>query len=141
MVEDVALARHLASRGWSVAFLDATGLLSVRGYESIAATWRGWGRSIGLPVVEPAWRRLVDVAVLALALPAPITRIAVRRHDLLDIVLLAVRLGTLVGTRRAYDRADAAYWLSPLADGPAVVATAISAARGRQEWRGRRVAT
>ncbi|MDG1266217.1 MAG: hypothetical protein P8O03_07820, partial [Ilumatobacter sp.] len=58
--------------------------------------------------------------------------------DLLDVVLLATRLGTLVGTRTAYDRADAAYWLSPLADLGSVSAIARGITRrGRQTWRGR----
>ena len=57
VVEDVALARHLASNGWRVALLDGCEVAAVEGYGSLAATWRGWGRSLGLPGVEPAWRR------------------------------------------------------------------------------------
>jgi dolichol-phosphate mannosyltransferase len=61
-----------------------------------------------------------------------------RRGDLVDAGLLALRLGTLAGTRRAYTRTDAAYWASPLADPIAAAAIARGIARrGRQVWRGR----
>lgn len=137
VVEDVALARHLADRGWSVDFLDAADLLTVRMYESLADTWRGWGRSIGLPGVEPTWHQLIDIGVLALSLVAPPIRLLGRSADSIDVVLLAARLGTLAGIRRSYDRADAAYWLSPLADPMAVAAVALNSFSRRQVWRGR----
>lgn len=140
VVEDVALARHSAAGGRRVAFLDAGGLLDVRMFESIGDTWRGWGRSLGLPGVEPRWRRAVDVAVLAVTMPLPLVRIAVGWGDPVDLAALAIRLGTLAGTRRAYVRPGAAYWLSPLADGPAVVALAAGLVRRNQTWRGRRYA-
>ena len=61
-----------------------------------------------------------------------------RLGDLLDAGLLALRLGTLAGTRRAYVRTDAPYWLSPLADPLAAAAIARGIVRrGRQTWRGR----
>ncbi len=137
VVEDVALARSLAARGRAVSFLDATDLLTVRMFESLADTWRGWGRSLALPGVEPPSRQLVDLATVVLAQVLPLPRLLAGRGDLLDVGLLALRLGTLVGTRRAYDRADAAYWASPLADAPAAAAIARGIARPRQPWRGR----
>ena len=76
------------------------------------------------------------VLVLAQALPLP--RLLAGRGDVVDVVLAACRLGTLVGTRTAYDRLDAGYWLSPLADAPAVAAVARGTARcGPHTWRGR----
>jgi hypothetical protein len=55
-----------------------------------------------------------------------------------DVVLAIARVGTLAGTRRAYDRIDLAYWLSPLADGLAAVAIGRGIIRAdRQMWRGR----
>ena len=49
-----------------------------------------------------------------------------------------LRIGTLAGTRSAYERTDAAYWLSPVADPVAAAAIARGIARrGRQTWRGR----
>ena len=45
VVEDIALARRLANDGWSVGFLDAADLLTVRMFESLGDAWTGWGRS------------------------------------------------------------------------------------------------
>lgn len=138
VVEDIALARHLAAEGRLVGFLDASELLTVRMYESFADVWSGWGRSLALPGVEPRNRQLVDLAVIVLAQVMPLPRLLLRRGDLLDAGLLVLRLGTLAGTRRAYTRTDAAYWLSPLADPLAAVAIGRGIARrGRQTWRGR----
>ncbi len=138
MVEDIALARGLAGDGWRVAFLDAEELLTVRMFESFGDTWRGWGRSIALPGVEQRSRQLVDLGVVLLAQALPIPRLLTWRGDPIDGVLALARLGTLIGTRRAYDRIDAAYWLSPLADPLATIAIARGIARGRrQSWRGR----
>ncbi|MGA9276812.1 glycosyltransferase [Ilumatobacter sp.] len=139
VVEDIALARRLATRGWSVGFLDAADLLTVRMFESLTDTWTGWGRSLSLPGVESRSRQLFDLAVVVLAQAAPLPRLILRRSDLLDIGLLAIRVGTLVGTRTAYDRVDVAYWLSPLADSASAASIGRGIARrGRQTWRGRR---
>ncbi len=138
VVEDIALARNLAAQGQRVGFLDASELLSVRMFESFGDVLTGWGRSLALPGVEPPRRQLVDLAVVLLAQVLPLPRLLMRRGDLVDVGLLALRLGTLVGTRRAYERIDAAYWASPLADPIAAAAIARGIARrGRQVWRGR----
>ncbi len=50
VVEDIALARRLATDGWSVGFLDAADLLTVRMFESLGDAWTGWGRSLAFPV-------------------------------------------------------------------------------------------
>ena len=138
VVEDLALARRLATDGRRVGFLDASDLLTVRMFESLGDAWSGWGRSLALPGVEPRRRQLFDLTLIVLAQVLPIPRLLLRRGDAIDVVLAATRLGTLVGTRRAYERNDAAYWLSPLADPVAAVAIALGIARrGRQTWRGR----
>ena len=137
VVEDVALARTLAADGARVEFLDASDLLSVRMFESFGDVWRGWGRSLALPGVEPRTRQVVDLAVLAVTLVLPLPRVLARRGDLVDVALVGARLGTLVGTRRAYERVDAAYWLSPFADGLAALAIARGILRPGQAWRGR----
>ncbi len=138
VVEDIALARRLAGHGWSVGFLDAADLLTVRMFESLADVWTGWGRSLALPGVEPAGRQVFDLAVVLLAQALPLPRLLLGRGDVVDVVLLANRLGTLVGTRSAYDRTDVTYWLSPLADLATVTAIARGITRrGRQTWRGR----
>lgn len=137
LVEDVALARLLAARHWRIGFVDATPALVVRPYESFADTWRGWGRS--LPLTEhtsPAWLA-ADLGVVWLAQALPLLRLLVGRADLLDGVLLALRLGTLVGTRRAYERPGPAYWASPLADGLAAGRLTQAALRPERTWRGR----
>lgn len=140
-VEDVALARHLARRGDRVAFLDASELLTVQMFKTFADTWSGWGRSIALPGVEARRRQLVDLAVVAIAQAWPLPRLLRGRGDLVDLALVALRLGTLVGTARAYERTDAAYWASPLADVPATVALGLGVFRRRQVWRGRTYVT
>lgn len=138
VVEDLALARHLAVDGRRVGFLDASDLLSVRMFESFGDAWTGWGRSIALPGIEPRRRQWFDLAVVVLAQALPMPRLLLGRGDIVDIVLLLNRLGTLAGTRRAYERTDVPYWLSPLADPLAAVAIARGiASRGRQTWRGR----
>ena len=138
VVEDIALARHLATEGQRVGFLDASDLLDVRMFESFSDVLVGWGRSLALPGVEPPRRQLADLAVVLLAQVVPLPRLLMRRGDVVDAGLLALRLGTLVGTRRAYGRIDAAYWASPLADPIAAAAIARGIARrGRQVWRGR----
>lgn len=138
VVEDVALARRLAGNGWTVGFLDAADLLTVRMFESLGDAWTGWGRSLALPGVEPRFRQVLGLAVVLLAQALPLPRLLLGRGDVLDVGLLAVRLGTLVGTRTAYDRLDAAYWFSPLADLGSVVAIGRGIVRGgRQTWRGR----
>ena len=138
VVEDLALARRLATGGQRVGFLDAGELLTVRMFESLGDAWNGWGRSLALPGIEPRRRQLFDFAIVALAQALPIPRLLVGRGDVVDVVLALTRLGTLVGTRRAYDRNDVAYWLSPLADPVAAAAIARGIARrGRQTWRGR----
>ncbi len=138
VVEDLALARRLATDGHRVGFLDASELLSVRMFESLGDVWSGWGRSLALPGVEPRRRQLFDLAIVVLAQVLPVPRLLLGRGDGVDVVLAITRLGTLVGTRRAYERTDAAYWLSPLADPVAAVAIARGIARrGRQTWRGR----
>jgi dolichol-phosphate mannosyltransferase len=138
VVEDLALARSLALDGARVRFLDASDLLTVRMFESLADTWHGWGRSLALPGIDPLGRQLVDLAVVVLAQVLPLPRLLTRRGDVLDVTLALARVGTLVGTRRAYDRIDAAYWLSPTADGLAAVALARGVVgRRRHTWRGR----
>jgi len=138
VVEDVALARRLATAGWSVAFLDASDLLTVRMFESLGDAWSGWGRSLALPGAERPSRQTFDLVVVLLAQALPVPRLLAGRGDAIDVILLLARLGTLAGTRTAYERVDAAYWLSPLAD---LVSTAAIAGgivrRGRQTWRGR----
>lgn len=137
VVEDVALARHLAAHGWRVAMLDGPSLLTTEMFDDGPSTFRGWSRSLSLPGVEPRWRAVLDAGVVLLAQALPLPRVLTRRADVLDLVLLAARAGTLAGTAGAYERRRAAYWLSPLADGVAVAALARGIATRTHRWRGR----
>jgi dolichol-phosphate mannosyltransferase len=137
VVEDVALARHLASAGWHVAMVDGAQLLTTRMFETGRGTFTGWARSLALPQVEPRHRQLVDVAVVVLAQVLPLPRLLTRRGDVLDMALLAMRLGTLAGTRSAYEHHGVAYWTSPAADAVAATALAVGVVKPRQSWRGR----
>jgi dolichol-phosphate mannosyltransferase len=138
LVEDVALARTAAAAGRRVSFLDGADVLTVQMFESLGDTWRGWGRSLALPGVERPVRQMIDLGVVLLSQVLPLPRLLLGRGDVLDVVLLALRVGTLLGTRRAYDRTDAAYWASPTADALAATAIAVGIARGRrQTWRRR----
>lgn len=147
-VEDVALVAAAARRGWTTRLVDATPLLTVQMYDGFAPTWRGWGRSLSLAGAVPplvlAWQvALVAVAqvVPPVALVVAITSGASASHVALPAALLAVRLGTLVGTRRAYERGGAWYWASPVADALAwwalVAGVARRALRRPERWRDR----
>jgi dolichol-phosphate mannosyltransferase len=138
IVEDIALARRIATDGGAVGFLDGSEELTVRMFETAADVWHGWGRSLALPGVERPARQLAELSVIVMAQAVPIPRLLTGRGDAIDVVLALVRLGTLVGTRRAYTRTGAAYWLSPFADPLAALAIARGVARRRrQTWRGR----
>lgn len=136
-VEDLALVRALATAGFAVGALDAADLLTVRMYEHAGEAWHGWGRSLAMPGVETPVRRVADLVTLALTQAAPLVRVLLRRGDALDVVLLAVRAGTLAGTAPAYRRRGPAYWLSPLADVAAVAALARCTLWRPPAWRGR----
>lgn len=138
VTEDVALARRLASRGRRVAMVEGFDVAEVD-VPTVGAVWHGWGRSIGLPGVEPVWRSIVDLTALVLVMPVPLLRLVCRRADLLDAVSIAARCGTAAGLRRAYRGGGLPVLLSPLADLAALVAVARSAVRRQVIWRGRRL--
>lgn len=139
LVEDVALIRHLTERGRTVDFLDAGELMVVRPYGSATDVFAGWGRSLGLPGIERWWRQAVELGIAAATVPLPSLRVLARRGDVVDVAALMIRLGTLVGMRRAYVTRGPAYWASPLADGVALVATAWGLLNPSPTWSGRRV--
>jgi dolichol-phosphate mannosyltransferase len=138
LLEDLALARHLAASGHEVRFLDGGAVLDVAGYGSATAAWRGWGRSLDLaPVTAPAWQAL-DLAVVWAAMALPLPRLLSRRADVVDVVALALRFGTLAGTARAYRRRGLPYWSSPLADVAVAARITAGTLRPARRWRGRR---
>jgi dolichol-phosphate mannosyltransferase len=136
LVEDLALARALRGDGLRVAFADAADLLEVRMYDSAAATWRGWGRSLmGVGSTPPAWLA-ADLAVLWLAMATALPRALLRRR-LRDVPLAAIRLALLAALARSYRPRGPAFWLSPLLDVPVMVRLTASVLRPERTWRGR----
>jgi dolichol-phosphate mannosyltransferase len=137
LVEDVALARSAATRGWNVGFLDAGDLLTVAMHTDAADAWRGWGRSLPLGGVADGREQAGGLAIVWLTMALPILRLLTGRARRIDYALLALRIGTLFGTRRAYERPGPAYWLSPLADPLVAARLTQSTIRPERTWRGR----
>lgn len=155
--DDVTLARHAASKGFQVGFLDGAKVIKVRMYEGAAETWREWGRSLdlkdassfaqlwgdfllllmvqGLPL--PASVMLSIGLVLGYSFPTIIAAIG------LNLFLLLIRFALLWAIAPSYDRSRKfapafwLFWLSPLADPLAVLRIFLSTLRSPTQWRGR----
>jgi dolichol-phosphate mannosyltransferase len=135
LVEDLALARTLRADGRRIAFADAADLLEVRMYDSAAATWRGWGRSLmGVGETSRAWLA-VDLALLWVAAAALPLAVVGRRPWFAP--LAAIRLALLAALARSYRPRGAAFWLSPLLDLPVSARLTWSVLRPDRTWRGR----
>ena len=145
--EDVTVARAIAATGQSVGFYEAAdGLVWTAMYAGWRDAWTNWTRS--LPMLDdrsgPAARLGLADVCLVQALPLPVlvmTRLRSSRPSpllrLVNIVLVATRLGVLAGTARAYQSPPWTYWLSPLADLPVAIKLLHSATRRQHIWRGR----
>ena len=145
--EDVTIARVLASNGEHVGFFEGDAV--VRMHDSWRDCAANWPRSLTLRdrFVAPARLALALAELLfAQALPLPTLIVLLALGDRVPFArvaagvafaLVAMRLGVLVGTRRAYLRPSLAYWFSPLADLPAVALLIASALRRTHVWRGR----
>ncbi|GIH40933.1 glycosyl transferase [Microbispora corallina] len=137
MTDDVALARTLASGGWSVGFLDAGDLLEVDMHESAGEVWREWGRSLPLAdVTSPAWRA-ADLAVVWLTAALPVLRLAAGRPTRLDLALLAVRALLTGALRGSYARPGPGVALSILLDPATAARLTYATLRPVRAWRGR----
>jgi len=143
--EDITIARTLVAAGYPIGFYEARDLVSVKMYTDWRETWRNWTRSLpmhdrfsGINTLS-GW--LEVTLVQALPLPLVLFLISVRRQRswpmMLNSILLALRIGVLFGTARAYQRRPWSYWLSPLCDLPVAVQLAGSALQRRHAWRGR----
>lgn len=145
--EDVTVARVLAAHGGRIGFYEGGAV--VRMHDSWRACAANWPRSLTLRDTFVSRGRLalaLAELLLAQALPLP-TLIALlalgdrvpfaRSATALALALVFMRLGVLAGTRRAYVRPSPLYWLSPLADLPAVGLLIVSALRRTHVWRGR----
>lgn len=145
--EDVTIARVLASNGEHVGFFEGDAV--VRMHDSWRDCAANWPRSLTLRdrFVAPARLALVLAELLcAQALPLPTLIVLLALGDRVPFArvatgiafaLVLMRIGVLAGTRRAYVRPSFAYWLSPLADLPAVALLVGSALRRTHVWRGR----
>ncbi len=145
--EDVTIARLLASNGEHVGFFEGDAV--VRMYDSWRACAANWPRSLtlrdrfvgrarlALALAELLFAQALPlptlIVLLALGERVPFARVAIG----VVFALVVMRLGVLAGTRRAYVRPSLLYWLSPLADLPAVVLLVASALRRSHVWRGR----
>ena len=136
-VEDVALVRALTSDGLSVEMFDGSELLTVQMFDGVGDTWRGWGRSLSLGGEDRITRQMGDAALTAMTMVAPLWLLVIGIPTPITAVLLLVRLGTLVGTRRAYDRPGIGYWLSPIVDVVAWLAVLRGILAPSRQWRGR----
>jgi dolichol-phosphate mannosyltransferase len=142
--DDVRLARHYAEAGVRCGFLDGRLLYRVRAYRSAREMWREWGRSVDLSDVTSRFRQWLDVGMLVLvqAVPLPFVVASVmttvpRNLAILNGGLLAIRLAMLAALAPSYERRGVPWFLSWLADIPAVFRVAWSTVRRPVNWRGR----
>ena len=137
LCEDVTLARLAARAGDAVGFYETDDLVTVAMYADWRETWRNWPRSLATRDALfglRGWLGLVEV-LLVQALPLPL--LLVGHAPRVNLALLLVRVGMLVGTARAYPHRPRTYWLSPLLDLPAALVLWRSALATRHAWRGR----
>ena len=141
LIEDVALARSLHRDGRLVEMVDGSDFLRVRMFDDLSSTVRGWGRSISMADVESRGRLLVQLIEVGCTQVLPLAFVLTGVAPVIGGVLLAIRLGTLVGTARSYPDRKWSYWLSPALD---VVAWCVLAMRiirhfvgAKVHWRGR----
>jgi dolichol-phosphate mannosyltransferase len=145
LCEDVTMARRLVECGASVGFYEAEpGLITVGMYASAKETWTNWPRSLPLRDQYFGWRQAFQLcaALLLQASPLPALIVAAgtsapRWFLLLTGSLLALRIGVLIGTARAYPARPWTYWLSPACDLPVALRILQCALRRRHSWRGR----
>lgn len=153
--EDVTLARTLATHGVPVGFYEAGDLVAASMYGNARDAWRNWSRS--LPLRDRYFGLagalgLAEVALVqALPLPLLLVLLATGTTDALspsrpllyrlalavETLFVALRLGVLAGTARAYSQPPWTYWLSPMLDLPVVCQLLLQAMRRRHIWRGR----
>ena len=143
--DDVTLARHFATRGYRVGFLDGSRLYDVRSYSSAMHTWREWGRSLDLKDSSTVARQWADVMLLVIAQGTPLAGLvwgyaATPRSLALmttSSALLAIRIALLFAMSPSYAQRGVAFYLSVLADPLAALRILISSARRPRSWRGR----
>ncbi|MCA1598108.1 MAG: glycosyltransferase [Chloroflexi bacterium] len=143
--EDITIARALVAAGHPVGFYEGEDLVSVEMYRDWRDAWRNWPRSLPMRDQYSGVSSVLGLCEVALtqALPLPLFILLLVRARrtypalVVDGVLVAVRLGVLVGTARAYRRVPPTYWLSPLCDVPVALRLWQSLLQRRHTWRGR----
>ena len=151
--DDVTLARHIATTGFKVGFLDGAKVLKVRMYEGAAETWREWGRSLDLKDASSRAQIWGDLWLLASVQGLPLIIVLLlflSPHPpfsptllllSLNLFLLLIRSMMLFAIAPSYDftqtKGGWLFWLSPIADPLAVVRIFLSARRTPRQWRGR----
>ena len=149
--DDVTLARNIAARGFKVGFFDGSKVIKVRMYEGAKETWDEWGRSLDLKdAAEPAqvWGDVLFLLCVQ-ALPLPLLLLSSyllylgNSYPILFILLalnsflFILRCGMLIAIASSYSGSSFWFWLSPLADGLAVLRILLSSLKKPTKWRGR----
>ena len=151
MCEDVTIARLLVSEGYRVGFYEADSLVRVRMYENWHEMWLNWPRSLMMHDRFSGFNTLIGwlevMFVQALPMPLLALLLFVRRVGcnelgryiwiVLNVVLIAMRVGVLFGTARTYEKRPWTYWLSPLCDMPVALWLGKMALQRKHVWRGR----
>jgi dolichol-phosphate mannosyltransferase len=143
--EDITIARTLVASGYPIGFFEAGDLVFVKMYADWRDTWHNWTRSLPMRDQFSGIYTLFGWLEVALvqALPLPLLLFLLTAHIrhrwimMLNSILLAMRIGVLFGTARAYRRRPWSYWLSPLCDLPVAVQLVRNAVQRRHVWRGR----
>ena len=149
--DDVTLARNIAASGYKVGFFDGSKVIKVRMYEGAKETWNEWGRSLDLKdAAEPAqvWGDVLFL-LLVQALPLPLLLLSSyliylgNSYPIIFILLglngflFLLRCGMLIAIASSYSGSSFFFWLSPLADIPAVLRIFLSSLKKPTKWRGR----
>ncbi|MBC5801316.1 MAG: glycosyltransferase [Candidatus Eremiobacteraeota bacterium] len=145
--DDYTVARTLVAGGAQVGFFEGGRLARVAMYASSADCWTNWPRSLALcdattsrVALAVAFAEIALVQALPLVLVAAVAAKRARTDTFffrVNVILAIARLGVLWGTRRAYARVPFTYWLSPLADVPALVRIVGATFERAPTWRGR----
>lgn len=145
LCEDITIARTLVAAGYACGFYETDHLISVEMYRNWQETWSNWTRSLPMRDRFSGRSALAGWLEIALvqALPLPLLLLLATRGKgqrgllILNGLCLAMRIGVLFGTARAYRRRPWSYWLSPLCDLPVAAKLGISALQRQHTWRGR----
>ena len=149
--DDVTLARNIAAAGYKVGFFDGSKVIKVRMYRGAKETWNEWGRSLDLKDAAETAQVWGDVLFLFFvqALPLPLLLLSgsllysgnsypiVITLFSLNAFLWLLRCGMSIAIAPSYSGSSFWFWLSPLADGLAVLRIFLSSQKKPTQWRGR----